>query len=177
MGVVVLLNGVALVEVQANGGHVVSRGASAVSGHLLLEIVHMCIDVLVLWEVGEKNNGRNEMRNGKKNPHDDIKRVFSKVHSWIKSKKYQHQHQTHNAYINGGGAHGLSAEAVHVVIRHVIIRHIISIYVGIQVRIGKIVHGVTGGSLGDCGDCFVKVLIRHTCRQKERKNYMWVKEW
>ena len=49
LGIVVLLNGVALVEVQANGGHVVSRRASAVSGHLLLEIVHVCVNVLVLW--------------------------------------------------------------------------------------------------------------------------------
>ena len=55
MGVVVLLDGVALVEVQANGGHVVGRGASAVSGHLLLEIVHVGIYVLVLWgSWGEK---------------------------------------------------------------------------------------------------------------------------
>ncbi len=46
--IVVFLDGVALVEVQADGGLIVGGGAAIVSGDLLLEVMHVGVNVLLL---------------------------------------------------------------------------------------------------------------------------------
>lgn len=61
MCVVVLLDGVALVEVQADRGLVVGWGASVVSGDLLLEVVHVGVDVLLLWYGKREEMGRGKV--------------------------------------------------------------------------------------------------------------------